>query len=224
MLIGLACLIFGISLYFGRRELNIFLKPANLKVLLICILLIAIAWNVRAFANRSSAESMVGLSFHFFGASLLVVMFGFWEALVILFGIAIVGIYLPTYNLQEAARHYLSVGVLPACISMTVITLIKRFLPQHLFVFILGRGYVAGLMSTLLSGIILALIQNFFTNTPIGGIDPVGWFLVLLVLSFTEGSLSGMLLAILTIYKPEWVKTYDVDTHLGPSNHLKHST
>lgn len=224
MLIGLACFIFGVSLYFGRRELNTFLKPANLKVLLICILLIAIAWNVRAFANRSSAESMVGLSFHFFGASLLVVMFGFWEALIVLFGIAMIGIYIPTGHLQEAARHYLSVGVLPACISISIITLIKRYLPHHLFVFILGRGYIAGLMSTLLSGVILALIQNFSMNTPIGGIDPVGWFLVLLVLSFTEGSLSGMLLAILTIYKPQWVKTYDVDTHLGPSTPLEQST
>lgn len=150
MLISLACLCFALSLYFGRRGLLTLVTSPNLKVAMACVAIVALAWNVRAFANQTSAEAMVGLSFHFFGASLLVIMFGFWEAMIILFGIAIVAIYLPTGNLHEAAKHFLSVGVLPACISMSIITLIKRFLPQHLFVFILGRGYVAGLLIKML--------------------------------------------------------------------------
>jgi len=215
MVMGLAFFCFALSLYFGKQGLIELVSSSKIKVALACVVLIAVAWNVRAFANQSPAETMVGLSFHFFGASLLVIMFGFWEAIALLFLIAIIGVYLPTGNLSEATKHFLAVGVLPALISMSVISLIKRFLPQHLFIFILGRGYVAGLLSTLLSGIILAALQMFSTGAPIGGIDPVGWFLVLLVLSFTEGSLSGMLVAILTIYKPDWVKSYDSHSHLG---------
>jgi uncharacterized membrane protein len=44
--------------------------------------------------------------------------------------------------------------------------------------------------------------------------DLVDWFVTLVVLSFTEGSLSGMLLAVFVIYKPNWVPRFSDQEYL----------
>jgi uncharacterized membrane protein len=46
----------------------------------------------------------------------------------------------------------------------------------------------------------------------------VGWIMALIVLSFSEGSMSGMLLAIFLIYRPAWVPTYDESFYLDQKN------
>lgn len=215
MIIGLALLFFGLSIYLGKRGLKEIINTNQWPLLIFTVIGLIIAWNFRAFMTKSSAEAMVGLSFHFFGASLLVVMFGLWEAIVILFITSLFAVFLVTASFNETATHFLQVGVLPALISASIIHLINRNLPKHLFVFILGRGYLAGLASTLFSGLLIATYYSFTNETPLGGRDPTGWFVGLLVLSFTEGSLSGMLIAIFSIYKPQWVRTYSSKTYIG---------
>lgn len=215
MLIGLALTFFSLSVYFGKKGLKTLIDNNQLPLIILSIFGLIIAWNFRAFMSKSSAEAMVGLSFHFFGASLLVVMFGLWEAIALLFITSLFAVLLVTADIQETATHFLQVGVLPAFISACIISIINRNLPKHLFVFILGRGYVAGLASTLISGLLIATYYAFTNDTPFGGKDPAGWFVGLLVLSFTEGSLSGMLIAIFTIYKPQWVSTYSSKSYMG---------
>ena len=85
MLIGLALTFFSLSVYFGKKGLKTLIDNNQLPLIILTILGLIIAWNFRAFMSKSSAEAMVGLSFHFFGASLLVVMFGLWEAIALLF-------------------------------------------------------------------------------------------------------------------------------------------
>lgn len=62
---------------FLQSPLNYLLAPA--------ILFLALAWNLRAHLPSAATEGWIDLSFHFFGSSLLVAMFGLWPALVILF-------------------------------------------------------------------------------------------------------------------------------------------
>ena len=44
--------------------------------------------------------------------------------------------------------------------------------------------------------------------------DLVDWFVTLVILSFTEGSLSGMLLAVFVIYRPDWVPRFSDQEYL----------
>ena len=46
-------------------------------------------------------------------------------------------------------------------------------------------------------------------------LDFEGWFLGLIIIAFMEGSLSGMLLAILLIFRPQWVSTYNEDAYMS---------
>jgi len=40
------------------------------------------------------------------------------------------------------------------------------------------------------------------------------WLVTLIILSFTEGSLSGMLLAVFVIYRPNWAPRFNDQTYL----------
>jgi uncharacterized membrane protein len=195
---------------FLQSPLNYLVAPA--------VLLLALAWNLRAHLPSAATEGWIDLSFHFFGSSLLVAMFGLWPALVILFLVSLAGIYALTGNAVEAATHYLFVGILPAIVASLVIDMIRRFMPKHLFILILGNGYMAAFSGTFVCGMLIYALQQFLGLQSLSTIDPVGWIMALIILSFSEGSMSGMLLAIFLIYRPAWVPTYDESFYLDQKN------
>lgn len=207
-----ACAIFLLGIYQSRH--GVLLQPRLRNLFLACIVLLAIAWNIRAHLPNSNLDNLIDLSFHFFGASLLVALFGFWTAITLLFIVSLVGVLSVSGNLVEATQHYVMVSVIPAIFAYCVIKAIDRLLPKHLFILILGHGYLAAFLSTFATGVLIYGLQQAFDITSFASNDPVGWFLGLLILSFMEGSLSGMLLAMLLIYKPQWVSTYQEDQYL----------
>lgn len=208
-----ACAIFLVGVFKSRD--GVLLEPRLRNIFISCILLLALAWNIRAHLPNSNIDNFIDLSFHFFGASLLVALFGFWSAITLLFIVALIGVFSISGDLVEATRHYVMVSVVPALFAYGVIKAVQKFLPKHLFILILGNGYLAAFISTFLTGLLIFGLQQVFDITSFGTSDPLGWFLGLLVLSFMEGSLSGMLLAILLVYRPQWVSTYREEQYMN---------
>lgn len=208
-----ACAIFLLGVFKSRH--GVLLQPRLRNLFLSCILLLALAWNLRAQLPNSNIDNFIDLSFHFFGASLLVAVFGFWSAITLLFIVALVGVFGLSGDLVEATRHYVLVSVIPALFALGVIKAVHRYLPKHLFILILGNGYLAAFISTFATGLLIYALQQAFDIKSFGASDPLGWFLGLLILSFMEGSLSGMLLAILLVYRPQWVSTYREEQYMN---------
>lgn len=208
-----ACAIFLVGVFKSRD--GVLLEPRLRNIFISCILLLALAWNIRAHLPNSNVDNFIDLSFHFFGASLLVALFGFWSAITLLFIVALIGVFSISGDLVEATRHYVMVSVVPALFAYGVIKAVQKFLPKHLFILILGNGYLAAFISTFVTGLLIFGLQQVFDITSFGTSDPLGWFLGLLVLSFMEGSLSGMLLAILLVYRPQWVGTYREEQYMN---------
>ena len=177
-----ACAIFLLGVYQSRH--GVLLQPRLRNLFLSCIVLLAVAWNIRAHLANSNIDNFIDLSFHFFGASLLVALFGFWSAITLLFIVALVGVFGLSGDLVEACRHYIVVSVTPAILAYSIIQAVQRFLPKHLFVLILGHGYLAAFMSTFITGVMIYLLQLLFDINSFGSSDPLGWFLGLLILSF----------------------------------------
>ena len=170
------------------------------------IVVLGIAWNVKAVLPGMSAEALVGLSFQFFGAALLVAMYGLRPAILMLALVTVLVALLSGWTLEAALRQYLVLGLIPALVAQGVNHLIQRFLPKHMFIFILGRGYVAGVMSVIIPAIFLFTTHQAFSPKELGlSNDIVDWVVTLVILSFTEGSLTGMVLAVFVVYKPHWV-------------------
>lgn len=208
-----ASVIFLLGVFKCRH--GVLLQSRLRNIFISSILLLALAWNVRAHLPNSNLENLIDLSFHFFGASLLVALFGFWSAITLLFIVALIGVFGISGDLEEATRHYVLVSVIPALFAYGVMRVVQSFLPKHLFILILGNGYLAAFISTFATGVLIYGLQQIFEITSFGTSDPLGWFLGLLVLSFMEGSLSGMLLAILLVYRPQWVSTYREEQYMN---------
>lgn len=209
---GLAVIIFLGALL--KSPPSLFLKPPLTLLTLATILFLAIAWNISPTLPGQPPGKFYGLIFHFYGAALLTAMFGPAIALTILFPVAFLGIFVFQGGLIEAAQHYLIVCALPTFFAYLSIQVIQRYIPKHLFVLILGNGYVAAFMSVILSGTILLIGKMLFAGSGTH-IDLEGWLLGLIIIAFMEGSLSGMLLAIFLIYRPNWVSTYNESAYMS---------
>lgn len=210
--LGLAVFIFLVAFY--KSPPSIFAKPPLSFMAIAAILFLTIAWHVSPTLPGQAPGRFYGLIFHFYGAALLTAMFGPAIALSILFPVALLSDCLIQGDLIEAAQHYLMVCVLPTLFAYLTIQAIQRWVPKHLFVLILGNGYVAAFLSVILSGITL-LLGNLFINGAAAHIDLEGWLLGLIIIAFMEGSLSGMLLAIFLIFRPNWVATYNEDAYMS---------
>lgn len=211
----LSLVLFGFALY--KSHPAEYIKQPLLTLALSCVALIAFAWNLKATLPGQGVQTLIGFSFHFFGASLMVAMLGIWRAMTLLFCVAFLSGFLIGGDAFEASRNYILIGILPATVSASIIYLIKKFMPKHLFVLILGTGYVAGFASVFVSAGLIFFAQQFLMQPPLTLLDPLGWFLGVIILSFMEGSLSGMLLAIFLVYRPDWVFTYNESAYVGTS-------
>ena len=194
---------------------RILFKPTVLPSVVGGVLALGLAWNIKANMSGMAAETLVGLSFQFFGASLLVAMYGVRPAIVMLAFVTALVALVSSWGIDQALKQFFILGVLPAITACGAMQIISKFFPKHLFVFILGHGYVAGVLSVIVPGVILMVAQQTMLPTVAGlSMDMTDWLVTLIILSFTEGSLSGMLLAVFVIYRPNWVPRFDDQAYL----------
>ena len=214
---GLSLVLSGLILFwaFSKNHWKVLIRPEVLNSVLGGIVALGLAWNIRAHLPGMAEEALVGLSFQFFGASLLVAMYGLRPAIVMLAGVTTIVALVSGWTLDHALRQFLVLGVMPAMCACGVMRIIGGCLPKHLFIFIFGHGYVAGVLSVILPAAALMIWHQTFWPASMGlSMDIIDWFVALLILSFTEGSLSGMLLAVFVIYKPHWVPRFSDQEYL----------
>ncbi len=98
--------------------------------------------------------------------------------------------------------------------SHAVRTALERLLPTNLFVYLLGCGFfgavVAGLASRGANAATLVL-SGAWPSERVG--EELGVIVALLTLP--EGVINGMILSVLTVYRPAWVKEFDDRRYLG---------
>ncbi|HTO48756.1 MAG TPA: hypothetical protein VML91_14045 [Burkholderiales bacterium] len=144
-----------------------------------------------------------GASLQLSGACLLVLMFGWPLAVWTLLPIAAISAWLagasPAEGVELAAWH----GVVPATFALAIGIAIRRLLPSHLFVYILGRAFL---------GTALALMAAGALATFVGPLPPATDASTLLIghwlVAWGEAVLTGMLTAIFVAYRPGWLLTW----------------
>ncbi|HJV54031.1 MAG TPA: energy-coupling factor ABC transporter permease [Noviherbaspirillum sp.] len=152
-----------------------------------------------------------GAALHLLGMPLFVLMFGLQLA------IAGVGLAVIAYTAIHDAlwanlgMNLLLLAILPAYCGETVMRLTQKYFPHHIFVYLLGNGFF-GAMAMLATIGVLSLGANelWVVHGPVG-FDTVAY---MLLLAWGESFLTGFLLTIFTVYRPEWVLTFDDDVYL----------
>lgn len=174
-----------------------------------------------------------GMGLHLSGACLLVLMFGWPMAMLTCTLIGLLAAVLATYGpvvmptsattaaavsaqtligwpaWDAIAAQILWAGVLPGTLALLLGLALRRYLPRHLFIYILGRGFV----STVIAMALTSLLALGATTLPIG-LSAGDWLLGHWLMAWGEGIATGMLVAIFVAFRPQWLLTYSDERYL----------
>lgn len=137
------------------------------------------------------------------GACLLLCMAGWPLAILGMLPVAGIASWLGGLPPAEALSRLVWLGVVPASLGLGLGAAVRRWLPHHLFVYILGRGFFASLLALALSG----WAQMAWRGVPEGmqAADlAVGRWLA----AWGDAFLTGMVVAIFVALRPAWLATY----------------
>jgi uncharacterized membrane protein len=135
------------------------------------------------------------------GACLLVLMFGWPLAVLTILPLALAGASLGGGWTQAVALAFWN-GVLPATAALAL-GLATRRLSRHLFVYILGRGFLVTAAAVGASG----ALRVWLAGAPAAG-DPAVLLTAGVMIAWGEAFATGALTAIFVAYRPEWLLTY----------------
>ncbi|GJH38874.1 energy-coupling factor ABC transporter permease [Paraburkholderia hospita] len=177
-------------------------EPVLQHVWLAIIVAVSVLWATNAWLED-------GTVIHLLGATLVVTLFDWGLALIamaIVTGLAAVVFDAPW---QGIALTFLVFGAVPVGVSTLVQRASIAWLPRNLFMFIFGQGFVSPAIAvTVASAVALA------THIALAGgsmsVIPAGYAFSVFLLASGESWFTGMSTALIAVYRPAWVTTYDV--------------
>jgi uncharacterized membrane protein len=158
--------------------------------------LLPLLWSVDRLTHSTLVQPLSG-------ASLLVLMAGWPLAVLASMAAALLLFALGTFDAAEAALRLVWLGLLPATFALLIGAAARRWLPRHLFVYVLARGFFGTLLATV-AAFWLALWRQGPSPMLDGGDLMIGRWLA----AWGEAIVSGMLVAIFVAYRPHWLATY----------------
>lgn len=137
------------------------------------------------------------------GAALLVLFAGWPLALLSMVPVAVLSWAIGDLSWLEALQRYVWLGAIPATFTLAIGALLRRHLPHHLFIYILGRGFIGTFTVCVLAGLAdLAMHSAALASIP----DEL--MIARLLSAFAEAFLTGLCVAIAVAFRPHWLATY----------------
>lgn len=170
------------------------------------IVLLTLIWSLKAGVKP-------GLGMHLLGASVFTLCFGRALAFIglsaVLLGITLNG----ASGAFAFALNSLILAGLGVMISDFVRAMVDRHLPAHVFVYIFLNGFFGAALMIMGVGLALTLFL------PLTGTYELEYLLdeflpYFILLGFSEAWLSGMIMTLFVIYRPQWVATFDDSRYL----------
>ena len=182
-------------------------ESVQLNVWLGMVVLLTLMWSLKAGVKP-------GLSLHLLGATVFTLSFGPHLAFVglslVLLGITLNG---EAGYFAFALNALLMAGV-GVIISQAVHRLVLRFLPRHVFIYVFINGFLGSFLTVLGVGIAAACllaVAGAYEWDYLAS-EYLAYFILL---GFSEAWLSGMLMTLFVIYRPDWVVTFDDSSYLA---------
>lgn len=179
------------------------------------LMFLTLLWSARATVGG-------GVVVQLMGASLAVTMFGLPLAMLTLAVVDLVSLlglaYLSGLGWQDIgwnslAPRYFWMAAVPGLVTAALQALMWRRLPHHPFIFILGHGYFAALAAAIVAGG-LRTVWQFHMGMAHDGLTMGDSLTGAVIIAFGEAFLTGMLVAIFVVYRPQWVVTFTDEEYL----------
>lgn len=170
------------------------------------VVLLVLVWSLKAGVKP-------GLALHLLGANVFMLAFGphlaFIGLSMVTLGITLNG---AAGTFAYAANALLLAGA-PVLLSYYLFRILSTRLPQHFFIYIFVNGFISaglviigvGVLSTAVLGMAGAYPWDYLLEE---------YFPYYFLLAFSESWLSGMLITLFVVYRPQWVVTFDDSRYL----------
>jgi uncharacterized membrane protein len=155
-----------------------------------------VLWGVDRYAAAPLVQPMSG-------AVALVLLAGWPLSVLGFLPVALITVLAGHVGWLEGLHRLVWLGVVPATLALALGAALRRWLPHHLFVYILGRGFLGTLVVCALAG--AADLLLFGASSGVAAHD---LFLAHLLGAFGEAFLTGMMVAVLVAFRPLWLATY----------------
>ena len=153
-------------------------------------------WSVDLLSGQPVLQPLAG-------SCLLMLMLGWPLAVLMLLPVAALVLLMADASLADALHRLVWLGLVPISLALGLGAGLRRWLPNHLFVYILGRGFFATGLAVSLAGALSVLL-----NGVPHGLAPEDVLLARVLAASGDAFITGMLVAIFVAYRPAWLATY----------------
>lgn len=164
------------------------------------VLILFFLWSAQASVKD-------GLNIHFLALTTLTMMYGWRCAFIITLPVTLALTLLGKINLTALPEFLLISCLLPIVISYLIFTLSYHYLPRNIFVFIfIGGFFNAGITASLhvfINALFVWYLGTYDWTTILNN-----YLILTPLLAFPEGLLNGMALALLCVFRPEWLRVF----------------
>lgn len=158
--------------------------------------LLPLVWGADRYVAMPVAQPLSG-------ASLLLLMMGWPLTVIALVPVALATMWMAGLDAAEALSRAVWLGLAPATVALALGAAVRRWLPHHLFVYILGRGFFVSAAAGVAAGVLSAWLHPHT-----GGLAPADVALGRGLAAWGDAWITGMLVAIFVAFRPEWLATY----------------
>ncbi|WP_322014581.1 energy-coupling factor ABC transporter permease [Paraburkholderia sp. J12] len=179
------------------------LQDATLQhVWLAIIVAISVLWASNAWLED-------GTVLHLLGATLVVTLFDWDLALVAMAAVVALAALVFDSPWDGVALTFLVFGAFPVGVSALLQRACIAWLPRNLFMFIVGLGFVSPAIAVAAAAYLALGIHVALTGGSTIAV-PAGYAFSVFLLASGEAWFTGMATALIAVYRPAWVTTYDV--------------
>ena len=176
-------------------------QPERAHVLLGSSVALILIWQI-------TTTSLPGLEYHYLGATLMTLMFGWQRALLVISLVLLGQIFNGSSDWQTYPMNVLTMGLVPILTSYGIYRLIDRILPKHIFIYIFINGFFGAalaMFSAIAVSSALLIAGGVYTFTQLS----YDYFPFLPLMMFPEAFITGMFTSILVAMYPNWITTFD---------------
>ncbi len=182
------------------------LERDSANVYFATIVILLLFWNLKAGVSP-------GQSFHFLGASAAALMFG-WEFAFLAVQALVLATTLDGRGGWETfALNTLILGAIPTLVTHNLRRFSQSKLPHNLFIYIFLNCFFAASLGILLAGVTAYGLLATSHAYSVAELNQ-NYLPFLLLLALPEGTLNGIAMTVMIVYKPAWVATFSDKMYL----------
>jgi uncharacterized membrane protein len=159
-------------------------------------------WGVDRYVDNAVVQPLSG-------ACLLVLMAGWPLAVLGLLPVALFTAWAAHLPWDQALHRGVWLGLVPATLTLLLGAGVRRWLPHHLFVYILGRGFFATAVALSITSVLALALHGGVASLSDSDLMIGRW-----LSAWGDAFITGMVVAIFVAFRPQWLATYTDSLYL----------